>query len=25
VPEDFIDLGEDTAFKVEAQEGECSA
>jgi len=25
VPEDFIDPGEDTAFKVEAQEGECSA
>jgi len=24
-PEDFIDLGEDTQFKVEAQEGECSA
>ena len=24
VPEDFIDLGEDTQFKVEAQEGECS-
>jgi sulfite reductase (NADPH) hemoprotein beta-component len=25
VPEDFVDLGEDTVFKVEAQEGECSA
>ena len=25
VPEDFVDLGEDTQFKVEAQEGECSA
>jgi hypothetical protein len=25
VPADFIDLGEDTQFKVEAQEGECSA
>jgi sulfite reductase (NADPH) hemoprotein beta-component len=25
VPEDFVDLGEDTQFKVLAQEGECSA
>ena len=25
VPEDFVDLGEDAQFKVEAQEGECSA
>jgi sulfite reductase beta subunit-like hemoprotein len=25
VPEDFVDLGEDTQFKIEAQEGECSA
>ncbi len=25
VPDDFVDLGEETQFKVEALEGECSA
>jgi hypothetical protein len=25
LPADFIDLGEDTEFKVETQEGECMA
>jgi hypothetical protein len=25
VPADYVDLGEDTEFKVEAMEGECSA